>query len=136
MRDLPEPYLIDETFALLDNMEHRPKGVFHCFSGNAEQAQHAIDLGFMLGIGGVVTFKNAGVDKVIADIDLQHIVLETDAPYLAPVPYRGKRNEPAWVAHTAKVLGGLHGMGPTEVANLTTANFRRLFRKAACQAGA
>jgi TatD DNase family protein len=118
----------DETFALLDNMVHRPKGVFHCFSGNAEQAQHAIDLGFMLGIGGVVTFKNAGVDKLIADIDLQHIVLETDAPYLAPVPHRGKRNEPDYLLLVAEKIATLKGISMEEVADITTANALRLFK--------
>lgn len=118
----------DETFALLDTMTHRPKGVFHCFSGNAEQAKHAIDLGFMLGIGGVVTFKNSGVDKVVADIDMQHIVLETDAPYLAPVPHRGKRNEPDYLLLVAEKIATLKGITMEQVADITTANALRLFK--------
>ncbi len=118
----------DEAFALLDAMVQRPKGVFHCFSGNMEQAKHAIDLGFMLGIGGVVTFKNAGVDKVIADIDMQHIVLETDAPYLAPVPHRGKRNEPDYLLLVAEKIATLKGITMEQVADITTANALRLFK--------
>ena len=118
----------NETFALLGAMTHRPKGVFHCFSGTAEQAQHAIDLGFMLGIGGVVTFKNAGVNKVLADIDMQHIVLETDAPYLAPVPHRGKRNEPDYLLLVAEKIATLKGITMEQVADITTANALRLFK--------
>ena len=82
---------------LLDEKKKKPFGIFHCFTGNADQAKRAIGLGFYLGIGGVVTFKNSGLDKVVAEIDLQHLVLETDAPYLAPVPFRGKRNVPAYL---------------------------------------
>ena len=73
------------------------RGVFHCFTGTLEQAKRAIDLDFVLGIGGVVTFKNGGIDKFLNQIDLKHIVLETDSPYLAPVPFRGKRNESSYI---------------------------------------
>ena len=89
----------NEIFAVLE--DYRGKGlygIFHCFTGTAEQAQHAIDLGLKLGIGGIVTFKNAGLDKVVEQLNPRHIVLETDAPYLAPDPKRGKRNEPAFLA--------------------------------------
>ena len=76
--------------------------MFHCFTGTLEQAKRAIDLGFVLGIGGVVTFKNGGIDKFLNQIDLKHIVLETDSPYLAPVPFRGKRNESSYIIHVLR----------------------------------
>lgn len=104
------------------------KGVFHCFSGNEEQAKKIMDLDFMLGIGGVVTFKNAGLDKVIEKIGLTHVILETDAPYLAPVPYRGKRNEPAYVKLVAEKLSALSDLSVEEIAELTTENARKLFK--------
>ena len=90
----------DEIFEILDK-ENCPKlrGVFHCFTGTLEQAKRAIDLDFVLGIGGVVTFKNGGIDKFLNQIDLKHIVLETDSPYLAPVPFRGKRNESSYIIY-------------------------------------
>ena len=88
----------DEIFEILDKENcHKLRGVFHCFTGTLEQAKRAIDLGFVLGIGGVVTFKNGGIDKFLNQIDLKHIVLETDSPYLAPVPFRGKRNESSYI---------------------------------------
>lgn len=102
-------------------------GVFHCFSGTVEQARAIIDLGFYLGIGGVLTFKNAGLDKVLADIDLAHIVLETDAPYLAPVPYRGKRNESSYIIYVAEKLADVKGKTVEEIAGITTTNARKLF---------
>ena len=93
----------DEIFEILDK-ENCPKlrGVFHCFTGTLEQAKRAIDLGFVLGIGGVVTFKNGGIDKFLNQIDLKHIVLETDSPYLAPVPFRGKRNESSYIIYVLR----------------------------------
>lgn len=103
------------------------QGVFHCFSGNVAQAQAAIDAGFYLGIGGVVTFKNSGLDGVIAEVGLDKVVLETDAPYLAPVPYRGKRNEPAYTALVAEKLASITGRPVAEVAQITTENAVRLF---------
>ena len=91
---------IDECIRLIgENQNGKLKGVFHCFSGNLAQAKQIIDLGLYLGIGGVVTFKNAGLDKVMTEIDMKHIVLETDAPYLAPVPFRGKRNECSYLKY-------------------------------------
>jgi TatD DNase family protein len=105
----------------------RLKGVFHCFSGTAEQAQQIMDLGFYLGIGGVLTFKNAGLDAVLKELELSRIVLETDAPYLAPVPYRGKRNEPSYILHVAQKLAVIKGMDPEEVAAITTGNAQKLF---------
>lgn len=104
------------------------KGVFHCFSGSEEQAKKIIELDFMLGIGGVVTFRNAGLDKVIEKIGLGNIILETDAPYLAPVPYRGKRNEPAYVKLVAEKLSALCHLAIEEIAELTTENAKKLFK--------
>lgn len=103
------------------------KGVFHCFSGTAEQAKKITDLGFYLGIGGVVTFKNGGLDKVFEQTGLEKVVLETDAPYLAPVPYRGKRNEPAYLKYVADKLAELKGIRVEEVAEITERNARELF---------
>jgi TatD DNase family protein len=103
------------------------KGIFHCFSGNLDQAQEIIGLGFHLGIGGVSTFKNSGLDKVLPQIDPKWIVLETDAPYLAPVPFRGKRNEPAYLVHTATKVAGFYGMDVDQLAQLTTNNSKILF---------
>jgi TatD DNase family protein len=105
------------------------RGVFHCFSGNAEQARKIIELNFMLGIGGVVTFKNAGLDKVLQEIGITNIILETDAPYLAPVPYRGKRNEPSYLKLIAEKLVAITGMSIELIAELTTANANKLFKQ-------
>ncbi len=103
------------------------RGVFHCFSGNRQQAEQAISYGMKLGIGGVVTFKNGQIDQFLADISLSDIVLETDAPYLAPVPYRGKRNETAYIVHVAEKLAALHGTTVAEVARITTENSRDVY---------
>jgi TatD DNase family protein len=103
------------------------KGVFHCFSGSLEQAGSIIDHGFYLGIGGVLTFKNGGLDKVIRDIDLKHLVLETDAPYLAPVPFRGKRNECSYLKNIALKLADIKGVDVAEIRAVTTANAKKLF---------
>jgi TatD DNase family protein len=104
------------------------KGVFHCFSGNRDQAERIIELGLLLGIGGVVTFKNAGLDKVIGQIGIDRIILETDAPYLAPVPYRGKRNEPAYVSLVAEKISSLCNCPVSVLAELTTENAMNLFK--------
>ncbi|MBB1287074.1 TatD family hydrolase [Flavisolibacter sp. BT320] len=106
------------------------QGVFHCFSGNEEQACRVMEAGFYLGIGGVVTFKNSGLDKVLPAVGLEKVILETDAPYLAPVPYRGKRNEPAYTKLVAEKIAGLLGQEVDEIARITTANAKKLFRKA------
>ena len=103
------------------------KGVFHCFSGNAEQAQKVIDLGFYLGIGGVATFKNSGLDKVMENVSLSNVVLETDAPYLAPVPFRGKRNEPSYLKYVVEKLSIIKGVSIEEIASVTTENAKKLF---------
>ena len=103
------------------------RGIFHCFSGNLEQAKQVIKLGFYLGIGGVVTYKNAGLDKVVSEIDLKHIVLETDSPYLTPVPFRGKPNESSYLIYIAQKVADLHQTGVEEVAFITTQNSRQVF---------
>lgn len=102
-------------------------GVFHCFTGTLEQAQRAIALGFMLGIGGVVTFKNGGLDQVLPHVGAEHLLLETDAPYLAPVPYRGKRNESAYIPLVAQKVADLKQMPIAELAAITTDNSKKLF---------
>lgn len=112
---------------LLSTKKEMPCGVFHCFTGNIEQAKRAIDLGFYLGIGGVVTFKNSGLDKVIAEIPLQHLVLETDAPYLAPVPFRGKRNLPVYIIKVAEKIAEIKNVPLEEVARVTTQNTKIIF---------
>ncbi len=103
------------------------RGVFHCFSGSIDQAKKIIATGFYLGIGGVATFKNAGLDKVVAGTGLKNIVLETDAPYLAPVPHRGKRNEPVYTVLVAEKIAALLQISVEEVALTTTANAKNLF---------
>jgi TatD DNase family protein len=119
---------IDECIKVIrENQQGNLKGVFHCFSGNEKQAQEIIDLGFYLGIGGVVTFKNSGLDKVMVDIDMKNIVLETDAPYLAPVPFRGKRNECSYLKYVVEKLAEIKNVAKEEVANITTKNAKELF---------
>ena len=103
------------------------RGVFHCFSGTVAEAERAIELGFKLGIGGVATFKNGGLDNVLPHIGLEHLVLETDCPYLAPVPYRGKRNEPAYLPLVLHRVAALLGQTPEAVAEATTATAQALF---------
>jgi TatD DNase family protein len=116
---------IDEVKALQDG---RLSGVFHCFSGTLEEAKEIIDLGFYLGIGGVVTFKKSGLDKILEDIDMQYIVLETDAPYLAPVPYRGKRNESAYIPLIGEKIADVKNLKIADVAAITTNNALKLFK--------
>src|SRR5690606_40718738 len=96
-------------------------------TGTIEQARKALDLGFYLGIGGVVTFKNAGLDQVVRQIGLEHIVLETDAPYLAPAPYRGKPNESNYLIYIAQKIADLHQLSIEEVAAITTENSKKVF---------
>ncbi|TAF49337.1 MAG: TatD family deoxyribonuclease [Sphingobacteriia bacterium] len=107
------------------------RGVFHCFSGSAESAQQIVQLGFLLGIGGVITYKNAGLPAALKDIDLAHLVLETDAPYLAPVPFRGKRNEPAYLRNIADALAQAKSTTVLEIAAQTSANALKLFAASA-----
>ena len=118
----------DEIFEILDKENcNKLRGVFHCFTGTLEQAKRAIDLDFVLGIGGVVTFKNGGIDKFLNQIDLKHIVLETDSPYLAPVPFRGKRNESSYIVHVIEKLSEIYGLSKEEIAHITTKNAEKVF---------
>lgn len=119
---------IDECIAVVkEHQKGKLKGVFHCFSGNLEQAVQITGLGFYLGIGGVLTFKNAGLDAVMEKISLENIVLETDAPYLAPVPFRGKRNEPSYLKYVLDKLATIKNVSKMEIASVTTANAKKLF---------
>ena len=102
-------------------------GIFHCFSGNLEQALQAISYNMKLGIGGVVTFKNGKIDQFLNQIDLNHIVLETDSPYLAPVPFRGKRNESSYLVNVVDKLASIYGVSATEIAAITTENSKAVF---------
>lgn len=103
------------------------KGIFHCFGGSVVEAQEIIEAGFLLGIGGVVTYKNAGLTEVIKEIDVKHLVLETDAPYLAPAPFRGKRNESAYLLHIAQKIAESKGMPLEKVVEITTKNALGVF---------
>ena len=118
----------DEVFEVLE-LEKSPElfGIFHCFSGDLEQAKKAISYGLKLGIGGVVTFKNGKIDQFIEQIGLQHIVLETDSPYLAPAPHRGKRNESAYTILVAEKLATLYQVPVEEIARITSENARAVF---------
>ncbi|MCG9880916.1 MAG: TatD family hydrolase [Bacteroidia bacterium] len=118
----------EDVISIIKEMKHpRLRGIFHCFGGDAQQAAEVVDAGFLLGIGGVLTFKNGGLDKAIADIPVEHLVLETDAPYLAPVPYRGKRNETFYIIEVARKLAELKKLGLNQIAEITTANALRVF---------
>ncbi|EKO3576563.1 TatD family hydrolase [Vibrio metschnikovii] len=120
---------IDQTLALLKQEQNgQLRGVFHCFGGTVEQAKAINDLGFHLGLGGVSTFKNGGMDKVIPALDLNYLVLETDCPYLAPVPHRGKRNEPAYTRLVAERIAELRGLSTEYVDQFTTNNAKALFK--------
>lgn len=123
MRDsFEETYRIVEKYAAPDLT-----GVFHCFTGNEEQAKKIIDLNFKLGIGGVVTFKNSGLADVVRNIDLTHIMLETDSPFLAPMPFRGKRNESSYIKLVAQKLAAIKQTTVDEIAEITSANAMELF---------
>ncbi|MEZ4853288.1 TatD family hydrolase [Flavobacterium sp.] len=118
----------DEVFEVLESeYDERLFGIFHCFTGDFEQAQRAISLGMKLGIGGVVTFKNGKIDQFLHHIDLQHIVLETDSPYLAPVPHRGKRNESSYTLLVAQKLAEIYNCSVEEIASVTTQNAKTIF---------
>lgn len=119
----------DEIFDVLEaEMTKDLFGIFHCFTGTIEQANRAISYNMKLGIGGVVTFKNGKIDKFLNEIDLKHIVLETDSPYLAPVPFRGKRNESAYIMEILKKLSELYNMSSEEIAEITTQNSKDIFK--------
>ena len=118
----------DEVFEVLDRKRHpKLRGIFHCFSGDLDQAKRAIDLQFILGIGGVVTFKNGKIDQFLSEIPLDKIVLETDSPYLSPVPHRGKRNESSYLDLVAGKLVNIYNKDFSEIDRITTENAERLF---------
>ena len=119
----------DETFEIVDRLnDENLTGVFHCFTGTIEQANHILEYGgFKLGLGGVLTFKNSGLDKTVSEIGMEHFVLETDSPYLAPSPHRGKRNETSYITYVASKLAEVKGIRIEEVAEITTSNAMELF---------
>lgn len=119
---------INEIFEVLDTYNDKGiKGIMHCFSGNIEDARKAIDYGLLLGIGGVATFKNTHLREILKEIDIKNIVLETDSPYLAPVPFRGKRNESAYILMIAEMLSSIYSISIESVADITSDNARRIF---------
>lgn len=133
-KDLGRPIIIhsresnEECLALVKaGQDGRLRGIFHCFSGTVEQAKRMIDLGFMLGIGGTLTYAKSELPAVLREIPLEHLVLETDAPYLPPVPHRGKRNESAYVRLVAEMLSEVKVLPVAEIARATTANALRMF---------
>lgn len=118
----------DEVFEVLEREKGDDLfGIFHCFTGDFDQAQKAISYNMKLGIGGVATFKNGKIDQFLADIDLKHIVLETDSPYLSPVPHRGKRNESSYTLLVAEKLSDIYGVPVEEIAEITTQNSKRVY---------
>lgn len=121
---------IDETIEIVEERKTEElTGIFHCFTGTVKQAEQIVDLGFYIGVGGVSTFKNGGMDKTLPDMDINKIVLETDSPYLAPVPYRGKRNEPSYVKLVAQRVADIMKLDIAEVANKTTINALKIFQQ-------
>jgi TatD DNase family protein len=133
-KDLNLPIVIhcrdafEEVYVLLSkHRDEKLRGIFHCFTGTLEQANKIIELGFYLGIGGVVTYKNAGLDAVVAQIPVEHLVLETDSPYLPPVPFRGKPNESSYLVHIAQKVADLHQISIQELARITTENSSKIF---------
>ena len=112
---------------LRENKGSGLRGIFHCFSGTLANANDIIECGFLLGIGGVVTYKNAGLAEVVVDVPLEHLVLETDAPYLTPVPFRGKRNESSYLKYVVAKIASVKNISEEEVAEVTTANANRVF---------
>ncbi|HSQ46841.1 MAG TPA: TatD family hydrolase [Lutibacter sp.] len=118
----------DEIFEILEEVkDDQLFGIFHCFTGNLEQAKKAISFNMKLGIGGVVTFKNGKIDQFLNEIPLEHIVLETDAPYLAPVPFRGKRNESSYITNVLDKLAEIYNLTSEEIAEITTQNSKNVF---------
>ncbi|MDX1904327.1 MAG: TatD family hydrolase [Thermonemataceae bacterium] len=121
---------IDETITLIENLAlPQLSGVFHCFTGTLEQAKKIKDMGFYLGIGGVVTYKNSDLPKILEQIDLSQLVLETDSPYLPPTPHRGKRNEPAYIKLVAEKLADIYQKSTEEIAQITRKNAYQLFNQ-------
>ncbi len=116
------------VFEVLEDVnDDKLHGIFHCFTGNLEEAQRAISYQMKLGIGGVVTFKNGGLDKFLHKVDIKHIVLETDSPYLAPTPYRGKRNESSYIINVLDKLVDIYNLTPEQIAEITTKNSIDIF---------
>jgi TatD DNase family protein len=121
----------DEAIALIEALQDEHlRGVFHCFTGTLQQAEQIIALGFMLGIGGVATYKKGGLDQVLPFVEMQHLVLETDSPYLPPVPHRGKRNESAYLPLVGQAVAHMKGLSIEEVRQQSSANAQRLFAPA------
>lgn len=134
--DLQLPIVIHTRNAMQETIEAvKPfakkglKGIFHCFSGSYESAKQIVDFGFLLGIGGVVTYKNAGLPAALEKIALENLVLETDAPYLTPVPFRGKRNESSYLTYVLEKLSDTYQVLPERIAEITTANALKIFSK-------
>ncbi len=118
-----------ETFEVIEGKQKgKLNGIFHCFSGEKNDANKIIDLGFKIGIGGVVTFKNSNLRDVLKEVDIHHLVLETDSPYLAPVPFRGKRNESAYLVQVAETIANVYQIPVDQVAEITTNNVKNLFK--------
>jgi TatD DNase family protein len=133
-RDLNKPIVLHNRESTADMLkiineeqDGRLRGVWHCFNGTVDEGKEAIDLGFLLGIGGVVTFRNGGVDKTVSELPLSSMILETDSPYLAPAPHRGKRNEPSYTQLVAIKLSEIFQLSLSEIDAITTQNALRLF---------
>ena len=134
-KELGKPIVIhsreafNEIFEIIDELNDESlTGIFHCFTGTLEQANHVIDYGgFKMGLGGVLTYRKSGLDKVIENVDLKHLVLETDSPYLPPTPYRGKRNESSYLLHIAEKLADVQSITLKQVAEVTTQNAKEIF---------
>jgi TatD DNase family protein len=119
---------LHETIEVIKKYKHTAlRGIFHCFGGSLEQAKDIIKTGFYMGIGGIVTYKNAGVAEVLKQVNMQHLVLETDAPYLTPVPFRGKRNESSYLKYIVEKIAAVKNLSVEEVENITTANAEKIF---------
>jgi TatD DNase family protein len=119
--------MTDTLAAVQPYAEKGLRGIFHCFSGNASEAARIVEMGFYLGIGGVITYKNAGLAEALENISIDNLVLETDAPYLTPVPFRGKRNESSYLTYIVSRLAAVKNLPETEVARITTANAQKIF---------
>jgi len=119
---------LDDCIDVVKPFNGKMMGIYHCFSGSLEQANKIIELGFYLGIGGVLTYKNSGLAEVVKEIPLENIVLETDAPYLTPVPFRGKRNESSYLKYVVQKLAEIKKITTDEVASITTQNAERIFK--------
>jgi TatD DNase family protein len=119
--------MMESIGVIREHQKGKLRGIFHCFSGDAAAARAIVDLGFYLGIGGVLTYKNSGLPEAIREIGLEHLVLETDAPYLSPVPFRGKRNESSYLKYVVHKLAEVKGVDVEEAARVTTENAQKIF---------